>query len=156
VNDLSEEFVQVGAEFNIPPALLAAIASRESNVGAGLGRDDSDPGFGDHNHAFGVMQIDIQHSGIAIDQGDGPTGISNIRQGAQILQSFIAAVRDAHPDWTDAQVLRGATAAYNFGPDNVQTLGGIDRGTANNNYSADVWARAQFFDQRIFNPTHPE
>jgi soluble lytic murein transglycosylase-like protein len=151
VQAISSEFQQVAAQYNLPPALLAAIASRESNVGAALGKHGSSPGYGDKNNGYGMMQIDAKHNGNPANKSTGPTGIANLQQGAQILNSYVDQVRNNHPTWTDAQVLRGATAAYNFGVKNVQTLGGMDRGTTGNNYSADVWARAQYFDQHVFN-----
>ncbi len=40
-------------------------------------------------------------------------------------------------------------AAYNFGVRNVQTLGGLDKGTTNNDYSGDVMERAKRIRERL-------
>jgi peptidoglycan hydrolase-like protein with peptidoglycan-binding domain len=125
----------VAQQHDLPPALLAAIISRESRGGAALDAN----GRGDGGRGYGLMQVD---RGTAAGVG-GPRSRANIEQGAQILSDKLGEVRRAHPDWTPEQQLRGAVAAYNMGARNVQTLGGMDRGTTGNDYSADVWARAQ-------------
>jgi hypothetical protein len=54
VRPLIEKFNAAGLKADLPPALLAAIASRESRCGNVL-----DPhGFGDGKYAFGIMQVD--------------------------------------------------------------------------------------------------
>jgi zinc D-Ala-D-Ala carboxypeptidase len=54
-----------------------------------------------------------------------------------------------HPDWESEYILKGAIAAYNFGPSNVQTRENIDLGTTNDDYGADVLARARFYAQKL-------
>ncbi|HLL55984.1 MAG TPA: peptidoglycan-binding protein [Myxococcaceae bacterium] len=125
----------VARQHDLPPALLAAIISRESRGGAALDAN----GRGDGGRGYGLMQVD---RGTAAGVG-GPRSRENIEQGARILRDKLGEVRRAHPDWTPEQQLRGAVAAYNMGARNVQTLGGMDRGTTGDDYSADVWARAQ-------------
>jgi soluble lytic murein transglycosylase-like protein len=154
VQDLKSAFEQVATEYDLPPALLAGISSRESGVGSQLGSNDNAPGWGDHNNGYGIMQIDKRSD--TPDTSTGPDGIANIEQGAQVLSEKVDAVQKAHPDWTRAQVLRGATAAYNEGAGNVQTLSGMDRGTTYWNYSSDVWTRAQYFDQTVFSAQQPQ
>ena len=79
------------------------------------------------------------------------TDIDNIDQGTAILAGMLAAVKIKHPDWSSAWQLRGAVAAYNFGVDDVDTQGGIDRGSASTcspcdgNYSWDTVNRARWF-----------
>ncbi|MCY1035975.1 peptidoglycan-binding protein [Corallococcus sp. BB11-1] len=119
----------------VPPALLAAIASRESRGGAALDRT----GHGDAGNGFGLMQVDHRYHSTK----GGPTSAAHIDQAAGILKGYLNDVKKAHPDWPEAQQLRGAVAAYNFGPKNVKTQGGMDQGTTGNDYSNDVWARAQ-------------
>jgi len=129
---------------DLPPALLAAIASRESHVGALL-----DPrGYGDRGHAFGICQIDVRHH--APDTQGGPASGGHLRQAAAILGGMLTAVAQAHPDWPPAWQLRGAVAAYNAGPGNVRTQPGLDKGTTGNDYSADVWARARWFGRTLW------
>jgi hypothetical protein len=40
----------------------------------------------------------------------GPSGYSNIAQGAQVLVSMLNQVKSRHPDWSAAWQLRGAVA----------------------------------------------
>jgi soluble lytic murein transglycosylase-like protein len=148
VEELAESFERVGEEYDLPPALLAGIASRESHVGDVLGRNGSQPGWGDHDNAYGMMQIDHRYH--TVDESDGPLGEANIEQGAEIISGYRDDISEAHPDWTEAQQLRGAVTAYNSGVRNVQTLGGLDEGTTGNDYSGDVWARAQVFAEDVF------
>jgi len=122
------------------------IISRESRAGDALGRDGNKPGFGDNNHGFGLMQVDDRYH----DLGD-TSDIDNIDQGTRILANFLKQVKRKHPSWSLGWQLRGAVAAYNFGVKNVQTKGGIDRGSAsscrgcNGNYSWDTINRARWF-----------
>jgi peptidoglycan hydrolase-like protein with peptidoglycan-binding domain len=140
-NDLSKlqkykaDFEAVGQKYGFPPALLAAIASRESRGGSAL---DSG-GFGDHGHGFGLMQVDDR---TAAPKG-GPYSREHIDHGASILKGKLDEVSRAHPDWTPEMKLKGAVSAYNAGAGNVRTQNGMDTGTTGNDYSNDVWARAQ-------------
>ncbi|WP_257461469.1 C39 family peptidase [Archangium lipolyticum] len=129
------EFIAMGKKYGLPPALLAAIASRETRAGAQL--DDS--GYGSNGADFGLMQVN-EHSHVL---KGGPYSREHIEQATGILKSFYQAVIKKHPSWPSDQQLRGAVAAYNFGVSNVRSLEGIDQGTANDDYSSDIWARAQ-------------
>jgi len=140
VKQLADRFRQVGDRYGIPPALIAAIASRESRCGRVL--DAS--GRGDHGNAFGIMQVDQRYHTQAGADGD-PASLEHLSQGVGILVDGLRQVEAQHSDWDDPYILRGAIAAYNFGVSNVRTKAGIDEGTTGNDYSSDVVARAQFF-----------
>ncbi|ADO72548.1 peptidoglycan-binding protein [Stigmatella aurantiaca] len=131
----ADAFAAAGKKHDLPPALLAAIASRESRGGSAL---DS-RGYGDHGNGFGLMQVDKRYH----NPKGGPTSAAHIDQAAGILKSYHNQVKAKHPDWPPEQQLRGAVAAYNSGVGNVQTLKGMDKGTTGDDYSTDVWARAQ-------------
>jgi len=131
------DFQAVALKYGMPPALLAAIASRESHAGAAL---DSE-GWGDHKQAFGMMQVDRRHHDIVL--GD-PRGRGHIDQATGVLKAMLERVTANHADWPEEQKLRGAVAAYNVGDSNVWTIEGMDRGTTGDDYSNDVWARAQY------------
>jgi len=135
LKQFADEFAAAGKKHGVPPALLAAIASRESRAGSAL---DS-RGFGDHGNGFGLMQVDKRYH----SPKGGPFSAGHIDQAAGILKSFLNQVKSKHPDWPPEQQLRGAVAAYNSGPGNVQTIKNMDVGTTGNDYSNDVWARAQ-------------
>jgi len=135
IKKYADEFAAAGKKHGLPPALLAAIASRESRGGSAL---DS-RGFGDHGNGFGLMQVDKRFHALK----GGPYSAAHIDQAAGILKSYQNQIKAKHPDWPPEQQLRGAVAAYNSGVGNVQTLKGMDVGTTGNDYSNDVWARAQ-------------
>jgi len=143
VKAIANRFQTVGAKFNLPPAVLAAIASRESRCGAAL----TTQGLGDGDNAFGIMQIDKRFH--AIPNDNDPIGTAHIEQAAQILVDFLHQVTANHPGWEDEYLLKGATAAYNAGVGNIQTKSGMDIGTTGNDYGSDVMARAQFYTQHL-------
>ena len=133
-----DTFKKVGKEHGIPPALLAAIASRESRGGKaldsrGYGRSDTT--------GFGLMQVDVDSHEVE----GGPRSETHIDHAAGILAGQWERVINDHPDWTEAQQLRGAIAAYNMDARNVRTLAGMDTGSTGNDYSSDVWARARYY-----------
>jgi peptidoglycan hydrolase-like protein with peptidoglycan-binding domain len=138
-----EKFAIAAQQFGLPPALLAAIASRESRAGGVLDKK----GFGDFGNAFGLMQVDKRFH--QIEGLPDPTSLQHIIQAAGILAGFRDAVAKKHPDWPDERQLQGAVAAYNSGVGNIQTLDGMDKGTTGNDYSNDVWARALFFAEQM-------
>jgi peptidoglycan hydrolase-like protein with peptidoglycan-binding domain len=145
---LTSKLVTAGLRFNLPPALLAAIASRETRGGSAL-RD----GWGDHHHGFGVMQVD---NGSHVVQGqDDPFGLPHILQAAGILRDSINVVARNHPDWPPVRQMQGGVAGYNEGAGKVRTLEQMDIGSTGNDYSNDVWARAQFFATQMGTVTPP-
>lgn len=121
-----------------PPALLAAIASRESRGGAVLDRN----GEGDGGHGFGLMQVDNRNRFPVVRDG-GPFGQPHINQATKILADKLKQVKKDFPDLTPEQQLQTAVSRYNGGsgrphPDS-------DVGTTGGDYSNDVLARAQYY-----------
>lgn len=137
MKDYLDIFKKVAEKYGLPTALLVAIASRESRGGTGLNENGYGKSDGD---GFGLMQVDKQNSpeGTAYSE-------TNIEQAAEILMAQYKVVKKKHPDWTVAEQLRGAVAAYNFGAKNVQTKKGVDKGTTGDDYSSDIWARARYY-----------
>lgn len=137
-------FVEVGNEFGFPPALLAAIASRETR-----GRNEL---YGDHGNGVGLMQVDIRYHQ---DRANAIRNASSEREqtklgiqfGATVLKEMYDKVSEKHPDWNEVWTLRGAITAYNSGSKNVATQERLDIGTTGNDYSADVWERAKVYAQ---------
>jgi hypothetical protein len=132
-----EKFKVAALAHALPPALLAAIASRESRGGAVLKN-----GFGDGGHGFGIMQVDdrnpfpVQHDG-------GPAGQAHINQATQILANKLATVKQTFTDLSAVELLEMAVSRYNGGagkrPPNS------DEKTTGGDYMNDVWARARFY-----------
>jgi LysM repeat protein len=131
-------FEEAARKFNAPPALLAAIASRESRGGAAL---DS-RGFGDHGRGFGIMQVDIGNPFPVVQDG-GAAGQPHINQATSVLKDKLLTVKKKFPDLSDVEQLQAAVSRYNGGaglrPPNS------DKGTTGGDYMNDVWARARFY-----------
>lgn len=147
VSEIWPYFVDAGAKYDVPPAVLAAIASRESRCGALL--KDGWGDFDEHGEprAFGIMQIDKRwHKDV--DRAN-PSGLDHICQATEIFRAKLDQICRKHPGWEEPYQLHGAIAAYNMGASNVQTVGGIDKGTTGDDYGADVLARAQYYQARV-------
>ncbi len=136
-------FKDVGMRYNLPPAILAAIASRESRGGTLL--DSTGHSTDPRNKGYGLMQIDAG----AHDHPEkhSPYSKAHIVDAARILKNDLAQVKKDHGNWSEAKQLQGAVAAYNFGTKSVVTQAGIDKGTTGGDYSSDVWERARYLAQ---------
>ncbi|HAC66244.1 MAG TPA: hypothetical protein DCF68_22590 [Cyanothece sp. UBA12306] len=139
---IKENLEKVAKKYNLPPALLAAIASRESRGGAILNQD----GLADYGNAFGIMQLDRRYHKVNIE--DGPTGQAHIEQATGILANYLRQIKRKFPELSPAKQLQGAVVAYNSGVGNVQ-LPISDEGTTGDDYSNDVWARARYYAENI-------
>jgi hypothetical protein len=128
-------FEASGVKYGLPPALLAAIASRESRAGGMLDVN----GLGGGGDCFGLMQLDSRYH----PPRGGPYSPEHIDQAARVLERLLEEVKAKHPGWPPEQQLRGAVAAYDAGVGGVRTIKDMDRGTSGDDYSNDVWARAQ-------------
>jgi peptidoglycan hydrolase-like protein with peptidoglycan-binding domain len=138
-------FKEVAEDYDLPAPVLMAIASRESRGGTLL----DDEGYSIYDgRGFGLMQVDRGHHTPA----GGPTSREHIEQAAEILLGMRNSIVFEHPDWTPSEQLRGAICAYNTGPSGIETVGGMDQGTTGQDYSSDVWVRAQRY-ARLFNMT---
>jgi len=139
-------YEQVGNRRCLNPALIAALASRESRGGRLL---RSTGGWGDCGsgscRAYGILQCDIYTSGLGNrctaypwDSCEHMDMMIN-----EVLLPKIRGVQAKHPSWLRERQLQGGVAAYNFGVSNVQSWERLDIGTTGNDYSNDVMARAQ-------------
>ncbi|XP_065840148.1 lysozyme g-like [Oscarella lobularis] len=138
---------QVTSEKGVDPYIILGIASRESNFGSTLKPD----GYGkyDNGNGYGWMQVDKRHH--IVDTSSGPSSKNHYLQATDILVDSIRVVSNKHSDWEREYQIKGGIAGYNFGPSNVWTKEGIDKGTTGDDYSSDVLTRAKFFrEKRIF------
>ena len=140
INTLKHLFLQTGIKFGLPPALLGAIASRESRGGNAL---DS-TGHGDGGHGFGIMQIDDRSWNA--DKSEGPKGLAHIDQAAAIL-AFKLETTEHTPGLEDAEALATAVSRYNGG--RGLAFPRSDEGTTGADYMNDVWQRARFYASNI-------
>jgi peptidoglycan hydrolase-like protein with peptidoglycan-binding domain len=136
---LLDTITTVGNQFNVPVALLLGLASRESRIGAAL----TNQGWGDNNKAFGIFQVDKRYHQLV--GTNSPTSKEHILQAVKLFVTLRDGVKRKHPNWSNEYILRGACVAYNSGLGNVCSIEYIDKGTANEDYSSDVIARAQCF-----------
>jgi hypothetical protein len=132
------KFEEAARNLNAPPALLAAIASRESRGGAVLDKN----GFGDHGNGFGLMQVDKRNPFPVVKDG-GPAGQPHINQATSILKEKLQTVKKKFPGLSEVEQWQAAVSRYNGGaglpPPNS------DKGTTGGDYMNDVWARARFY-----------
>ncbi|XP_061176163.1 uncharacterized protein LOC133185121 [Saccostrea echinata] len=141
-------YVSAGENNCVHPAVIAAIASRESHAGRLLINTN---GWGDNDNAYGTMQCDVRHCPVC-DKTTGQNcttynwdSCEHINMMTKFtLVKFIKEVQKKHPNWALEQQLQGGVAAYNFGVGNVQSWGNLDIGSTNNDYSNDVIARAHY------------
>ena len=135
---------------NVPVAIAAALASRESHLGGILGMFGNNPGWGDNNHGWGILQVDRRyHTLVGLDD---PYSQAHVEQALGIFSSYRDQVKNKHSDWSDENVLKGACVAYNSGVSNVATIAGMNQGTTHNDYGDDVIARAQFYLENLVDP----
>jgi peptidoglycan hydrolase-like protein with peptidoglycan-binding domain len=141
---MKAQFEEVGARFGLPPALLAAIASRETRGGSSVHLDAGGYSAWD-GQGFGVMQVDRRYHAPA----GGPRSSEHIAQAARILKNEWDTIKRKHPDWPASRQLQAAVVAYNAGPSAVEGLERPDRYTTGGDYSGDVWARARYYAGKI-------
>lgn len=134
-------FELAGKTHDLPPALLAAIASRETRGGSGLDKY----GEADDGNAVGIMQIDKRwHDPVDTGRDFGSQG--HINQAVSILRDNLEQAKMEYPKWSEAIQLQAATAAYNAGWEVFEDgPKGFDEGTDGGDYSNDVFARAQYY-----------
>uniref|UniRef100_A0A3Q3XKZ7 Lysozyme g n=1 Tax=Mola mola TaxID=94237 RepID=A0A3Q3XKZ7_MOLML len=120
--------------YGIDPAIIAGIISRESRAGNVL-KD----GWGDHGNAWGVMQVDKRYH----TPRGGSESQEHIDQATGILSGFIH--HDKFSSWSATDQLKGGIAAYNCGPEKVQSPINVDVRTTGGDYANDVVARAQWY-----------
>ncbi|XP_021367087.1 glycine, glutamate and proline-rich protein-like [Mizuhopecten yessoensis] len=138
LNNKKSCYYASGAAHCIQPSVIAALASRESRGGRLL---TSTGGWGDHHHAYGILQCDIRYHSCQKYAWDSCEHIEQMV--SEVLVPYVNQVAHKHPTWSRDQQLQGGIAAYNSGVSNVQTWAHLDVGTTGNDYSNDVVARAK-------------
>jgi hypothetical protein len=131
------KFIIAAQQFHLPPALLAAIASRESRGGSVLDRN----GEGDRGNGFGLMQVDRRSH--AVVRTGGPSGQPHINQASGILKENLRSASNRFPALSAVEKLELAVSTYNGG--RGQSPPNSDRGTTGGDYMNDVWARAKLY-----------
>ncbi|TKS68863.1 Lysozyme g [Collichthys lucidus] len=130
----------VGSTYEIDPALIAAIISRESRAGNALTN-----GWGDYSQAWGLMQVvDVNPQGGGHTAEGAWDSEEHLNQATEILVHFIKLIRNKFPGWSTEEQLKGGIAAYNMGDRSVEDKD-VDKKTTGRDYSNDVVARAQWY-----------
>lgn len=132
----------------LSPSIVAGIGSRES--GWGLFLSPKGPtGTGDGGHGRGLMQIDDRYHQTFINSGRWRDPRENIMYGMKNVLGEYYNYLDRTTNLQGVDLLRGAIAAYNAGPGNVERAlregRDIDYYTTGQDYSWDVLNRAGYF-----------
>jgi LysM repeat protein len=148
-------------EWGFAPALLAAIAVRESACGLDLDEN----GLGDNGHGHGIMQIDDRSFGGLFDERYPRFWIDpmwNIAAAAAILDAKWQYLQK-HTALEDRELTWAAVAAYNCGEGRMGNLAPqlaersvdnddfwqiVDTYTANHDYAKQVWRDTHNFVKR--------
>jgi type VI secretion system secreted protein VgrG len=146
---------KLGKKYHLPPALILGWMSRESGLGIFL-RPDGYSKF--DGYGYGLLQVDRRYHH---PTGD-PFGAPSCEQAiGDVFASMLRGVKQRHPGWTHDEQIAAALVDYNSGPGNAQTRpnsasgwAAMDGGTAGDDYSRDVWARAQWFAKHLDWPEH--
>ncbi|CAL8332700.1 unnamed protein product [Merluccius merluccius] len=144
MEDYEDMIKRVGQRYDVDPAVIAGIISRESRAGNTI---RSTNGWGDHGNAFGLMQVDVNPNGGNHTAEGRWDSEEHLNQATGILVDFIERIQDKFPNWCAEQKLKGAIAAYNMGDGNVHSYENVDQHTTGGDYSNDVTARAQWYKQ---------
>ncbi|XP_061173570.1 glycine, glutamate and proline-rich protein-like [Saccostrea echinata] len=138
-------FEFVGRDLCIHPAVIAGMASRETNVGYDIRNTN---GWGDHGNGYGILQCDIRHCPVCNYNLTCTSYPYNSCQHINMMIKYVLipninSMKTKFPEWTPEQQLQGAIAAYNTGPGRVSSWNTVDQHTTHGDYSNDVIARAQ-------------
>ncbi|XP_014906649.1 lysozyme g-like [Poecilia latipinna] len=138
-----KDIKSVGKALRLHPALIAAIISKQSRAGGtldckGYGKLDS--------VCFGLMQIHKDYhelKGTAFSR-------EHIDQGSTCLIHLIKDMKNRKPDWSEEMQLKGALVGYMTGLERVplDQPDHLDSETRTKDFSNDIIARAQFFEQK--------
>lgn len=164
-NDLKAKFERLGEKYSMPPALIAGIASRESNMGAALHKSGIFAGWGDESkrtgekvkqfHGFGIIQVDKKTAPLGINKtleaAYGKTKLDpyseeHIEWG---VRSFLKKFEEAkvnNPKLLEANQVATAVSKYNGGIKGA-AFPRNDTGTSGKDYANDTLVRARWFAQ---------
>lgn len=134
---LKAKFIRAAHLYQLPPALLAAIASRETRGGNVLNSE----GYGDGGNAFGIMQVDRRYHTLVTEGG--AFGQPHINQATGILRAKLREAQSRFPDLSESEQLELAVSRYNGGKGKRPPHS--DEGTTGGDYMNDVWARACYY-----------
>ena len=146
IGTLAPMISRVATRYDIPPAILAAIVSRESR-----GRNV----IGDNGYGHGLAQVD---SGSFLEwtrrwRASGMPAEEGLRKGAEVFANKRAFLKGRFPSLTNEQLTAATLSSYNAGEGTVAWAlrRGVspDKYTTGKNYSKDVINRAMVFAEQF-------
>lgn len=144
---------KVSKQYDIPPAVIAGIGSRESHWGLAL-TPPTPAGTGDHGHGRGLMQVDDRWHKDFIASGKWSDPHENIIYGGAVLKTCMDYMRKRGNLSNKMILIRGGVAGYNCGPRRVleayQAGQDLDYYTTGRDYSRDVLNRSGWFQLHGF------
>ena len=162
-NDLKAKFERLGDKYGVPPALIAGIASRESNMGSALKQSGVYTGWGDFGqrkgekvssyHGFGIIQVDRVTAPLGINKelqtAFGKTQLDpyseeHIEWGVKSFLKKLEEAKANNPKDSEAEQIATAISKYNGGIKDA-TYPKNDAGTSGKDYANDTLARARWF-----------
>jgi hypothetical protein len=136
-------------EEGLAPALLAAVGLRETLLGwaPGYAPRGTHLGFGDLGHGWGLWQADDRSWKAWILSPDALTPLGQARKAASEIAANLRLLRLTFQGQPGDLLERASVAAYNarLGAVAAQIMSGrdVDAPTTQENYSADVYRRAE-------------
>lgn len=162
-NDLKAKFERLGEKYSMPPALIAGIASRESNMGAALHKSGIFAGWGDESkrpgekekqfHGFGIIQVDKKTAPLGINKtleaAYGKTQLDpyseeHIEWGVRSFLKKFEEAKANNPKLPEANQIATAVSKYNGGIKGA-AYPRNDAGTSGKDYANDTLVRARWF-----------
>lgn len=161
---LKAKFEKIGEQYSVPPALIAAIASRESGFGLFLKSEGNKYyGWGDYGqrdkekfkqyHGFSIMQIDKNTAALPdvakemnADYGKttlDPYAEKFVEAGVKTFLLKFEAVKQKFPKLSFEGQIATAVSRYNGGSGLAYPKS--DVGTTGNDYANDTLVRARWF-----------
>ncbi|XP_067436990.1 lysozyme g-like isoform X2 [Thunnus thynnus] len=145
IKKYKNKIIKAADKYDVQPSVVAGIISRETRGGRGAGLVN---GWGNNGNAFGLMQIDKNwHK----PEGEWDSQ-KHINQGTKSLVDLYSDdIEKKFPRWDKNQKLKGALAAYNMGTEEMaSSYSKVDDHTTGGDYSNDVTARAQYYEDHLF------
>ncbi|XP_006113603.2 lysozyme g-like [Pelodiscus sinensis] len=133
--------MRVARKTCLDPALVGAIISVESRVGAAL-----HDGWNRERNRFGLMQIPVNYNLVPVAWNSE----DHIAQGANILVTGLEDIKRRFPTWQWQQHLRGGICSYYNKVRNIQVNDGMDICNSNDDYVNNVIIRAKTLQNNGF------
>ncbi len=159
-HDLKAKFERLGDKYGVPPALIAGIASRESEMGRTTKQSGKYAGWGDFRNGeyngFGIIQVDKYKAPIPglpkiLQEACGKKPLDqyaeeSIEWGVQSFLTKLKEVKENNPQLSEANQIATAMSKYNGGYKNPKVVyPKNDLKTTGHDYANDALVRTRWF-----------